>query len=117
MYNRKPRLPVEMELKCEEEVEEDIFKNEAEEVEERKEVEKDQAEEIFGRMLKMRQMMFDNASQNIHKSQERYKKDYDKKRSKTDACIVIIVIIMVHNYDQNLTFDIGSVTWNFCTVT
>ena len=34
MYDRKLRLPVEMKLKCEEKVEEDIFKNKTEEVEE-----------------------------------------------------------------------------------
>ena len=87
---RKPKFPVEMELKCEEKVEED----EENDSKHRKAVKVDKAEEIFGRMLKMRQMMFDTASQNIHKSQERYKKDYDKKRNKAEVCIVRIVVII-----------------------
>ena len=37
-------------------------------------------EEVFGNMLEMKHKMFDDARKNIHKAQERYKKDFDKKK-------------------------------------
>ena len=37
-------------------------------------------EEVFGKMVEMKHKMFDDARKNIHKAQERHKKDFDKKK-------------------------------------
>ena len=55
-------------------------------------------EEVFGKMLEMNHKMFDEARKNIHKAQERYKKNYDIKRNKSEVfnmhevdCIIMCV--------------------------
>lgn len=71
MFGRKPKLPMELEFECTSE----------------ENMEEHGMEEVFGKMLKMKYKMFDDARTNIHKAQERYKKDFDKKRNKSEQPI------------------------------
>ena len=64
-------------------------------------MEEHDVEEVFGKMLEMKHKMFDDARKNIHKAQERYKKDFDKKRNKSEIfnmhevdCIIMCIYLI-----------------------
>ena len=52
----------------------------------------DQLTERMQKMIEFRQKMLADASVNINNAQDRYKKDYDKKRSSTEVCTLNLYI-------------------------
>ena len=69
---RKPILPIEVELRHSSEEEHDTCTFESY---------YNNIDDVVTNMCLFRRKLFDNASQNIKTSQERYKKDYDVRRA------------------------------------